>query len=45
VPGAYCTVGQSGSVPLHNAGFVLDDAMLPLGAALFARMVEARGAA
>jgi amidohydrolase len=45
VPGAYCTVGHGGSVPLHNAGFVLDDAMLPLGAALFARMVEARGAA
>jgi amidohydrolase len=45
VPGAYCTVGHGGWVPLHNAGFVLDDAMLPLGAALFARMVEARGAA
>ncbi len=45
VPGAYCTVGHSGSVPLHNPGFVLDDAMLPLGAALLARMVEARGAA
>ena len=45
VPGAYCPVGHSGSVPLHNPGFVLDDAMLPLGAALLARMVEARGAA
>ena len=45
VPGAYCTVGHSGSVPLHNPGFVLDDAMLPLGATLLARMVEARGAA
>ena len=45
VPGAYCTIGHSGDVPLHNAGFVLDDAILPLGAALLARMVETRGAA
>jgi amidohydrolase len=45
VPGAYCTIGHGGDVPLHNAGFVLDDAMLPLGAALLARMVETRGAA
>lgn len=45
VPGAYCTVGHSGTVPVHNPGFVLDDAVLPLGAALMARMVEARGAA
>jgi hippurate hydrolase len=45
VPGAYCTVGHGGDVPLHNAGFVLDDAILPVGAALLARMVETRGAA
>jgi hippurate hydrolase len=45
VPGAYCTVGHAGTVPLHNPGFVLDDAILPLGATLLARMVEARGAA
>lgn len=45
VPGAYCTVGHEGSVPLHNPGFVLDDGMLPLGATLLARMVEARGEA
>ncbi len=45
VPGAYCTIGHAGNVPLHNPGFVLDDAILPLGAALYARMVEARGAA
>lgn len=45
VPGAYCTIGHAGSVPLHNPGFVLDDAILPLGAALMARMIEARGAA
>ena len=45
VPGAYCTVGHSGGVPLHNPGFVLDDAVLPIGAAVYARMVETRGAA
>ncbi|WP_209425258.1 M20 aminoacylase family protein [Pararhodobacter sp. SW119] len=45
VPGAYCTIGHAGSVPLHNPGFVLDDAILPLGAAIYARMVETRGAA
>jgi hippurate hydrolase len=44
VPGAYCTVGHAGDVPLHNPAFVLDDAVLPLGAALLARMVETRGA-
>jgi len=44
VPGAYCTIGHSGDVPLHNPGFVLDDEILPLGAALMARMVETRGA-
>ena len=45
VPGAYCTVGHSGSVPLHNPGFYLDDEILPLGASLFARLMEVRGAA
>ena len=45
VPGAYCTIGHAGTVPLHNPGFVLDDAVLPLGAAIMARMVETRGAA
>ena len=45
VPGAYCTVGHAGNIPVHNPGFVLDDDMLPLGAALMARMVQARGAA
>lgn len=43
VPGAYCTLGHAGTVPLHNPGFVFDDTMLPLGAALMARMVQARG--
>jgi amidohydrolase len=45
VPGAYCTLGQAGTVPLHNPGYIFDDAILPVGAALLARMVERRGAA
>ncbi|MCA0207246.1 MAG: M20 family metallopeptidase [Proteobacteria bacterium] len=45
VPGAYCTVGHGSGVALHNPGYVFDDASLPLGAALMARMVETRGAA
>ncbi|MDG1972364.1 MAG: M20 family metallopeptidase [Paracoccaceae bacterium] len=45
VPGAYCTIGHAGDVPLHNPAFVLDDAILPVGASLMARMVEVRGAA
>jgi hippurate hydrolase len=42
VPGAYCRVGHAGNVPLHNSGFVLDDAILPVGASIYARIVEAR---
>ncbi len=42
VPGAYCRVGHAGDVPLHNPGFVLDDAILPVGASIYARIVETR---
>ena len=42
VPGAYFTLGHSGTVPLHNPGFIFDDAILPTGASLFARIVETR---
>ncbi len=45
VPGAYCTIGHKGDVPLHNPAFVLDDDILPVGASVYARMVELRGAA
>ncbi len=45
VPGCYCWVGHAGDVPLHNPGFVLDDAILPVGASIFARIVEKRLAA
>ena len=45
VPGAYVWVGHAGSVPVHNPGYVLDDAILPIGASLLARLVETRLAA
>lgn len=45
VPGAYCTLGHGGDVPLHNPGFFIDDEILPVGASLLARMVETRSLA
>ncbi|MFD2238281.1 M20 aminoacylase family protein [Aureimonas populi] len=45
VPGAYCWVGHGGDVPVHNPAFVLDDAILPIGASVLARIVEKRLAA
>jgi metal-dependent amidase/aminoacylase/carboxypeptidase family protein len=42
VPEAYCRVGHAGWVPLHNPAFVLDDAILPVGASVYARIVETR---
>lgn len=42
VPGAYCVVGHSATIPLHNPSFVLDPAILPVGASVMARVVEKR---
>ena len=42
VPGAYFWVGHDGSVPVHNPAFTLDDKILPVGASMFARIIEAR---
>jgi hippurate hydrolase len=42
VPGAYCWVGHGGTVPLHNPGFILDDGILPVGASIYARLIERR---
>jgi amidohydrolase len=42
VPGAYFWLGHAGSTPVHNPGFVLDDGILPVGASLFARLIETR---
>ena len=42
VPGAYFWLGHAGKTPVHNPGFVLDDAILPVGASLFSRIIETR---
>jgi len=42
IPGAYCTIGHKGSVPLHNPAFIFDDDVLPIGASILARIVERR---
>ncbi|MFK7994021.1 MAG: M20 aminoacylase family protein [Granulosicoccus sp.] len=42
VPGAYCVVGHEGTLPLHNDGFILDEGILPVGASIYARLIEAR---
>ena len=42
VPGAYGNVGHAGTVPLHNPGFVLDEGILPVGASIYARLIERR---
>lgn len=41
-PGAFFTLGHAGTVPAHNPGFIVDDAILPVGATLFSRLVESR---
>ena len=43
IPGAYCNIGHGGKLPLHNDGFILDDNILPIGASIYARLVEKRG--
>jgi amidohydrolase len=42
VPGAYFWLGQEGSVPVHNPGYYFDDKALPIGASMFARIIETR---
>ena len=42
VPGAYCMVGHTGDIALHNPAFVLGKEILPVGAAVMARMLEHR---
>ena len=41
-PGAYFWLGHDGSVPVHNPAFTLDDKILPVGASMFARIIETR---
>jgi amidohydrolase len=45
VPGAYVWLGQKKGPALHNAGYDFDDEIIAPGAALLARLVEARSAA
>jgi amidohydrolase len=45
VPGAYVWVGTGETVALHNPGYRFDDDILPIGAALLARLVEKRAGA
>jgi len=42
IPGAYCTIGHGGTIPLHNDGFILDESILPVGASIYARLIESR---
>lgn len=45
IPGAYCTIGHAGTLPLHNDGFVLDESILPVGASIYAKIIETRTSA
>jgi hippurate hydrolase len=40
VPGAYGWLGHGGTMPLHNPGFTLDEGILPVGASIYARVIE-----
>ncbi|MDB3936405.1 M20 family metallopeptidase [Granulosicoccus sp.] len=42
IPGAYCTIGHGGTLPLHNDGFILDEGILPVGSSIYARLIEKR---
>jgi hippurate hydrolase len=42
VPGAYVWVGTAETAALHNPNYRFDDDILPIGAALLARLVEKR---
>ena len=45
VPGCYFWLGGAEGPALHNSGFRFDDAILPVGASLLARIAERRAAA
>ena len=44
VPGAYFNLGMGNDVPVHNPGYLFDDEIIPVGASLFARIIETRTA-
>jgi hippurate hydrolase len=35
-------LGHGGTVPLHNDGFILDENILPIGASIYAKIIEKR---
>jgi metal-dependent amidase/aminoacylase/carboxypeptidase family protein len=45
VPGAYVWLGAAEGPALHNPNYRFDDEILPIGAALYARLVEKRAGA
>ncbi|MFC0284063.1 M20 aminoacylase family protein [Camelimonas abortus] len=45
VPGAYLWLTGAHTAPLHNPGFLLDESILPVGAALLAAIAESRATA
>jgi len=42
VPGAYIHIGHGSKEGVHHPGFVLDPDLLPVGASLYARIIEKR---
>lgn len=42
IPGAYINVMHGGQAALHNPAFVLDPAILPIGASIYTRLIEHR---
>jgi amidohydrolase len=42
IPGSYFTLGHGSGIALHNPGFLFDDAVLPIGASMLARIAERR---
>ncbi len=45
VPGTYAWLDGKAGAAVHNAAYDFDDAIIPLGAAYLARLVERRSAA
>ena len=42
VPGAYFFLGHRGNKPLHHPAYHFDDALIPMGSSILARIVESR---
>ncbi|WP_182417606.1 M20 aminoacylase family protein [Bartonella sp. HY038] len=42
VPGAYININHPGPQAVHNPGFIFDPDLLPIGASIYARLIEMR---